>query len=96
MPANELHPIFQNIVDGFMPRATGPTEADLERLNAAHQTCLRADAAFTTTGFDADARAYVRATNVLVDHCVRCGMPTDYPDHEAWAAERVTRWLSEA
>ena len=41
-------------------------------------------------------RAYIRATNVLVDACVDCGMPTGYPDHEAWAAERVTRWLVEA
>jgi len=72
------------------------TEHQMELLNDAHQACLRADAAFTTSGFDAHARTYVRATNVLLDRCIDCGMDPHEPDHEAWAAERITRWLVEA
>ena len=65
------------------------TEAALEKLNDAHQALLRLGA-FET----AEPRAYIRATNVLVDACIGAGMPHDEPDHEAWAAERVTRWLA--
>jgi len=90
MAQAELHPVFANILAAHMPPASRPTEADLERLNDAHQSLLRLGS-FES----ADPRAYIRATNVLVDHCVRCGMSPDEPDHEAWAAERVARWLLE-
>ena len=67
------------------------TEAALEKLNDAHQALLRLGE------FNGDnAVAYVRATNRLVDACIGAGMPHDEPDHEAWAAERVTRWLCAA
>lgn len=65
------------------------TEHQLEVLNDAHQALLRAGP-FDTC---ADVRGYVRATNVLVDACIKAGMAHDFPDHEAWAAERITRWL---
>ena len=68
------------------------TEHQLEVLNDAHQALLRVGP-FETC---ADPRAYVRATNVLVDACIQAGMAHDYPDHEAWASQRVTRWLVEA
>ncbi len=85
------HPIFQNILNAVMPPKMGPTEADLERLNDAHQSLLRLGA------FEAaEPRAYIRATNVLLDRCVACGMDLDEADHEGWAAERITRWLLEA
>jgi len=71
------------------------SEHQLERLNDAHQRVLQADRAIDYDNGDT-VRAYIRATNVLVDACVDCGMPTDYPDHEAWAAEHVARWLVEA
>lgn len=87
-----LHPIFQNIISTHFPEKAGPTEADLERLNDAHQSLVRLGP-FEEV---ADVRGYIRATNVLVDHCVRCGMATDEPDHEAWAAQRIARWLMEA
>jgi hypothetical protein len=64
-------------------------EARIEVLNDAHQALLR-------NSFDADPRAYIRATNVLLDACVDAGMSHEEPDHEGWAAERVTRWLVEA
>lgn len=67
------------------------SEHSLEVLNDAHQALVRLGP-FET----ADARAYVRATNVLVDACIKAGMSHDEPDHEAWAAERVTRWLTSA
>jgi len=64
-------------------------EHTLEKLNDAHQALLRLGECTA-----ANATAYVRATNVLVDACIAAGMPHDEPDHEAWAAERVTRWLA--
>lgn len=62
------------------------TQQTLEVLNDAHQALLRSD-------FDADPRRYVRATNRLFDACLEAGMSQDEPNHELWAAERVTRWL---
>lgn len=86
------HPILQAAIAPFVPAKTQATEADLERLNDAHQSLLRVGPFDTCP----DVRAYIRATNVLVDACIQAGMSHDYPDHEAWAAERVTRWLVEA
>lgn len=61
----------------------------LEIPNDAHQTLLRLDVA-------SDPRGYVRQSNVLFDACLDAGMSQDEPDHEAWGAERVARWLVEA
>ena len=94
MADQNLHPIFANILAPHMPRRE-PTDAQLERLNDAHQRVLQADRAVDYDNVDT-VRAYIRATNVLVDACVDCGMPTDFADHEGWAAERVARWLVEA
>ena len=66
-------------------------EATLEKLNDALLKLLRLGE-FS----EANAVAYVRATNVLADACIAAGMPHDEPDHEAWAAERVARWLCAA
>ena len=41
----------------------------------------------------ADARGYIRQSNVLLDACTDAGMAYDEPDHEAWAAEAVTSFL---
>lgn len=69
-----------------------PTEHQLEVLNDAHQALLR----MGSFEICAEPRSYIRATNVLVDACIRAGMSHDEPDHEGWAALRVTRWLVEA
>lgn len=72
------------------------TEAQIERLNSAHQTALYDARAFVADASLVHAQMMIRATNVLLECCIECGMGHDYPDHEAWAAERVTRWLVEA
>jgi|LakMenEpi03Aug12_release.lakeMendotaPanAssembly.Ray.scaffolds.fasta_scaffold3629168_1 hypothetical protein len=72
------------------------TEHQLELLNDAHQTALRSAAA-AVEGASLDTfRAMVRTTNVLLDRCIDCGMDPHEPDHEAWAAQRIARWLVEA
>lgn len=73
-----------------------PTERQLELLNDAHQAALRASAAAVGNASLETFRAMTRATNVLLDRCIDCGMSHDEPDHEGWAAELVTRWLVEA
>ena len=65
------------------------SEHALEKLNDAHQALIRLGE-FSNE----NARDYVRAANRLVDACINAGMSHDEPDHEAWAAERVTRWLT--
>lgn len=65
------------------------TEHQLEVLNTAHQALIRAKC----FGAVADPRSEIRASNVLLDACFDAGMSHDEPDHEAWAAERVARWL---
>lgn len=65
------------------------TEANLERLNDAHQTFIRAK-------LFSGPVAEIRASNVLLDACFDAGMGHDEPSHESWAAERVARWLVEA
>jgi hypothetical protein len=72
------------------------TEHQMELLNDAHQTALRTGAA-AVEGASLDTfRAMIRATNVLLDRCIDCGMSHDEPDHEGWAAIRLARWLVEA
>jgi hypothetical protein len=72
------------------------TEHQLELLNDAHQTALRTAAA-AVEGASLDTfRAMIRATNVLLDRCIDCGMDPHEPDHEAWAAERIASWLVSA
>lgn len=82
--------VFEYILSAFVPPKTQATECDLERLNDAHQALLRVGS------FETHSHAYIRATNVLFDACLGAGMSHDEPDHEAWAAERVTRWLLSA
>jgi hypothetical protein len=73
-----------------------PTEHQMELLNDAHQTALRTAAA-AVEGASLDTfRAMIRATNVLLDRCIDCGMAHDEPDHEGWAAKRITSWLASA
>lgn len=79
-----------------MAIATKITEAALERLNDAHQAYLRADGAVFATPNFSTIQAQIRASNVLLDACIGAGMSHDEPDHCAWAAERVTRWLIQA
>lgn len=74
-----------------MPEARTATEARLEVLNDAYSAWVR-----TWVKLATDPRAAIRATNRLLDACIDAGMAHDEPDHEAWAAERVTRWLCEA
>lgn len=56
------------------------TETALEILNDAHVAFL----------FDDSARNSSR----LFDACLGAGMGHDVPDHEAWAAVRIARWLT--
>lgn len=63
-----------------------PDEHRIERLNDAHQALLRCDV-------EVHPVRYVSLTNRLFEACVTAGMSHDEPDHEAWAAERVARWL---
>lgn len=65
------------------------TEHQLEVLNDAHQALLRVGP------FESQPRAYIRASNVLLDACYDADMPQAEADHEAWATLRVTRWLTE-
>jgi hypothetical protein len=53
------------------------------------------DAALRCGDFDtcADARAWVRADNRLLDACFAAGMGRDHDDHRAWAADAVATWL---
>ena len=37
----------------------------------------------------ADPRAYIRASNRLLDACLDAGMSHDEPDHVLWAGEAV-------
>jgi hypothetical protein len=87
--ASELHPVFENILAAHMPAKREPALSAMERLMGAYDALVRL-MPFDECG---DVRAYVRATNLLVDRCIECGMPHDEPDHEAWAAERVSRFL---
>jgi hypothetical protein len=41
----------------------------------------------------ADPRGWIRQSNRLLDACIDAGMGRDEPNHEAWAAQRVTRFL---
>lgn len=81
--------VFEYILSSFVPPKTQATETDLERLNDAHQSWARLD-------FEREPQATIRASNVLLDACFAAGMDHDFPNHEAWAAVRVTRWLTEA
>lgn len=69
------------------------TPAQLETLSTALDAFLRAEAADSCGDSLNHVRAVIRTTNVLLDACIDCGMPHDFADHTAWAAERVTRWL---
>lgn len=72
------------------------TEHQMELLNDAHQTAHRTAAA-AVEGASLDTfRAMIRATNVLLDRCIDCGMPHDEPDHEGWAAKMIVSWLVSA
>lgn len=79
--------VFEYILKSFAPVAP---EAALERLNDAHQAFLRA------APFEVAPSAHIHLSNVLLDRCFDAGMSHDEPDHEAWAAGRVARWLVEA
>lgn len=63
------------------------SEAQLERLNEAHQRLLRTD-------FDAYPARYVLYDNSLAHACIAAGMAHDEPCHRDWAAMRVAQWLS--
>ena len=70
------------------------TAAQLETLSTALDAFNRAELA--DDGSTVSVRALIRATNVLLDACIDCGMAHDFADHVGWAARRVARWLCEA
>lgn len=64
-------------------------EYKLEKLSTAYDALTRAGDFLTTS----DPRGWIKASNRLLDCAIDCGMDRDEDDHEAWAAERITRWM---
>ena len=65
------------------------TEAQLERLNDAHQHYLRMGDFMEC----ADPRAFIRVSNIILDRAIECGMPFDHDDVDGWVAECIADWL---
>ena len=73
------------------------TEHQMELLNDAHSTWLRAEHAVATGALTpANVRHTIDALNVMFDRAVDCGMSPNTPDVGFWVGERVARWLVEA
>lgn len=68
------------------------TLAQFEAVDGAYQALTRMGD-FETC---ADPRAWVRASNILLDACLAAGMPYETAVHDAWAAEFLTDCLLSA
>ena len=70
--------------------------ANQERLITALDGYVRAQLRVVREQTDEAFRAQIRASNVLFDACIDCGMSQDEAAFEAWASDRATSFLCAA